>query len=164
MTKKTELHFILFKRLWELLKGPEFIGLTVSANLFIILNAAIFYFLEYEENYMIDSFLDAVWWSFTTITTVGYGDIVPVTTIGRIQGILMMLLGTGLFVTFTALFSNAILGRKVEGIQEKVKGLGKTLGTTRKEFQEEEKAIHTEVDQLRRLIAELEEIVNKRRK
>lgn len=44
---------------------------------------------------------DALWWSFVTITTVGYGDRFPVTHEGRIVAALLMTAGVGLFGTFT---------------------------------------------------------------
>ncbi|WP_338327313.1 potassium channel family protein [Porphyromonas gingivalis] len=45
---------------------------------------------------------DAIWWSYVTITTVGYGDKYPVTTEGRIIAMFLMTAGVGLFGTFTA--------------------------------------------------------------
>lgn len=45
---------------------------------------------------------DAVWWSFTTITTVGYGDYYPVTTEGRWVAAILMTAGVGLFGVFAA--------------------------------------------------------------
>lgn len=36
------------------------------------------------------SFADAIWWAFVTAMTVGYGDLFPVTVIGRIDGIILM--------------------------------------------------------------------------
>lgn len=45
---------------------------------------------------------DALWWSYTTITTIGYGDKFPVTTSGRIVAAVLMTVGVGLFGTFTA--------------------------------------------------------------
>jgi voltage-gated potassium channel len=45
---------------------------------------------------------DALWWTYTTITTVGYGDKYPVTTEGRIIAMVLMTFGVGVFGTFTA--------------------------------------------------------------
>ncbi len=47
-------------------------------------------------NSQIKTFFDAIWWALATATTVGYGDVVPVTTLGRAIGIVMMLLGIAL--------------------------------------------------------------------
>lgn len=44
---------------------------------------------------------DAIWWTIVTITTVGYGDKFPVTTEGRLIGVLVMVAGVGLFGTYT---------------------------------------------------------------
>jgi voltage-gated potassium channel len=44
---------------------------------------------------------DAVWWSITTITTVGYGDRYPVTTEGRLVAVTLMMVGVGLFGTLS---------------------------------------------------------------
>ncbi|MBA2668213.1 MAG: ion transporter [Trueperaceae bacterium] len=50
---------------------------------------------------------DALWWSFVTVTTVGYGDHYPVTSLGRMMAALLMAAGVGLFGTLTAYFANA---------------------------------------------------------
>jgi voltage-gated potassium channel len=52
---------------------------------------------------------DAIWWSYVTITTVGYGDKFPITTEGRIIGAILMTVGLGIFGTFTALVSSWFL-------------------------------------------------------
>lgn len=49
--------------------------------------------------------LDGIWWAWVTVTTVGYGDLVPSTTEGRIFGALLILMGIGLFSMLTASFS-----------------------------------------------------------
>jgi len=53
----------------------------------------------------IDSAQDAVWWSFVTMTTVGYGDKYPVTPEGRLLASLLMVAGIGLFGAFTGFVS-----------------------------------------------------------
>jgi voltage-gated potassium channel len=54
---------------------------------------------------------DALWWSYTTITTVGYGDRFPVTTEGRLIGVALMTVGVGIFGTYTALIAAWITGK-----------------------------------------------------
>lgn len=57
---------------------------------------------------------DALWWSMTTITTVGYGDRFPVTREGRMVAILLMTAGVGLFGTFSAFLASWFLGGAAE--------------------------------------------------
>jgi len=52
---------------------------------------------------------DALWWAFTTITTVGYGDRFPVTPEGRMIAAVLMTAGVGLFGSFTGLIASWIL-------------------------------------------------------
>ena len=52
---------------------------------------------------------DAVWYTYVTITTVGYGDTFPVTLQGRALGMIIMAVGVGLFGTLTGYLANAFL-------------------------------------------------------
>lgn len=56
----------------------------------------------------IDSFSDGLWWAIQTATTVGYGDVTPVTDMGRILGIHMQLLGTVMFGSMIAIISSSM--------------------------------------------------------
>ncbi len=58
--------------------------------------------LERVPHANIKTATDALWWTFVTITTVGYGDYSPVTPEGRLLGGALMTVGIGLFGTFTA--------------------------------------------------------------
>ena len=55
-----------------------------------------------SETGTLNSFGDALWWSAATITTVGYGDIYPVTALGRVVGVFTMLVGISTFAVVTA--------------------------------------------------------------
>jgi voltage-gated potassium channel len=57
---------------------------------------------------------DAVWWAYVTITTVGYGDQYPVTTAGRVIGVLVMTGGVALFGVLTGYLANVFLSPKKE--------------------------------------------------
>lgn len=65
--------------------------------------------LETAEASNIATAEDAMWWSFVTVTTVGYGDRYPVTSSGRLLAALLMFTGIGLFGTFTAFVASAFL-------------------------------------------------------
>lgn len=53
-------------------------------------------------NGRLHSFFDALWWSSTTITTVGYGDVFPITAAGRFIGVITMVVGISTFAVVTA--------------------------------------------------------------
>jgi voltage-gated potassium channel len=63
----------------------------------IILTCAyVAYSAERATNPLFDSFGTSVWWAIVTITTVGYGDVYPITTAGRITGVVLMFAGVAL--------------------------------------------------------------------
>jgi voltage-gated potassium channel len=62
----------------------------------------------------IASFGDAVWWAVTTVTTVGYGDLAPVTAMGRVVAVALMIGGITLVGTVTATLASWIVQRVAE--------------------------------------------------
>ncbi|GAA1934662.1 ion transporter [Microbacterium aoyamense] len=65
---------------------------------------------EDAEGANIQSASDALWYTLVTISTVGYGDQYPVTTAGRLIGTLIIVVGVGIFGTFTGYLANLFLG------------------------------------------------------
>jgi len=57
---------------------------------------------------------DALWWRYATATTVAYGDQFPITTGGRIVGVVMLTVGVALFATFSGFLANAFLSSKAK--------------------------------------------------
>ena len=97
------------KVILTLLLSHSFFVVTLVGNVVILSSSVAFYFLESEKNNLVNNLMDAIWWGFSTATTVGYGDVVPVTVLGKILGILLMLMGTALFATYTAMFAQIII-------------------------------------------------------
>lgn len=60
---------------------------------------------------------DGIWWALATVSTVGYGDIVPVSFLGRMIGGILVILGLGVFVVITANFLALILREEVKGVR-----------------------------------------------
>ncbi len=69
------------------------------------------YIAEHGANKAVENPFDALWWGVVTLTTVGYGDVTPVTTEGRIAAMALMLLGIGLFGAITATITSYLLSR-----------------------------------------------------
>ncbi|MCG3732369.1 potassium channel family protein [Vibrio cincinnatiensis] len=81
-------------------KTLSFIGLT--SLLTVMLSSAFVYLVEKGSASPIKDYSDALWWAMTTITTVGYGDMYPVTSFGRGVAVFLMLTGITLFGLLTA--------------------------------------------------------------
>lgn len=87
-------------------------GKLVSATaLLMLVSTAGFYWFELRGTAEGD-FSHAVWWAIVTLTTVGYGDIVPSTGPGRILGILVMLSGIGLVTSLTGTMASMLVEHK----------------------------------------------------
>ena len=62
-----------------------------------------------DPSAIIQTSSDAIWWAFVSITTVGYGDMYPVTNAGRLVGVVVLTVGVGLFGVVTGYLANIFL-------------------------------------------------------
>ena len=76
------------KRLLERIGRVGLVAVSI-----MILSSAIAYHAEHPTNPGFATFGDAMWWGIVTLTTVGYGDIVPKTAVGRWAGVVIMITG-----------------------------------------------------------------------
>ncbi|MEQ1875817.1 MAG: ion channel, partial [Bdellovibrionia bacterium] len=124
---------MFFRRLWRLVSKPIFIALTIFGNTVIAVAALSLFKLEYGTNPKIQTLLDTLWWAVATVTTVGYGDITPVTDNGKWIGIFTMIVGTALFWSYTALFAEALITKDIEDFEQELKSFGTSLSKLNKE-------------------------------
>ncbi len=79
------------------LDGPKFQLLSIILTVFtlVFMGAVAFHSYEFGVNQNIHNLFDSFWWAMVTVTTIGYGDIYPVTTAGRIVAMMLMIIGIG---------------------------------------------------------------------
>ncbi|MCP4668492.1 MAG: hypothetical protein GY849_19280 [Deltaproteobacteria bacterium] len=103
------------KGIYVLLKGERFFGILVITFATILLGAlAVFLADKYFGEKGIGGFFNAVWWAVVTITTVGYGDIVPTSTLGKIAGLVIILSGPALLSLITASVASTFVEKKIK--------------------------------------------------
>ncbi|WP_051206211.1 potassium channel family protein [Oceanospirillum maris] len=94
----------------------------------VVIAACVMFTLEHRaQPEAFKSVLDAIWWAVVTLTTVGYGDITPVTAGGKMLAIMIMLLGVGTVALpagmLAARFSEELQNRKSAMVAEVVNAL-----------------------------------------
>ncbi len=104
--------FVRFIRaVWAAFRDPETRGLVLFTGI-ILLSGMLFY-----HNVEGWSWIDSLYFSVITLTTVGYGDLTPETTLGKLFTIVYILIGLGILLAFINLvaqhsFSQGIIGRR----------------------------------------------------
>ena len=95
------------------------VGVFFIILLFIIFSSSIMIFsLEHKVNpHEFQSITDAIWWSIVTITTVGYGDIYPVSTAGRILASIVMIIGISSIAILTSIFSSSFIDNLLQKLK-----------------------------------------------
>ena len=96
----------LIRYVFESRVKGTFTVVSIIAVLMILFSSIAILQVEDQPNSNIKSAEDALWWSYVTITTVGYGDKYPVTTEGRLIAAVLMTVGVGLFGTFTGFLAS----------------------------------------------------------
>ena len=133
---------VLQKAIGDAFRG-RIVIYTVSGVVLLIYTSslAVFDKERYLHGATINSFGKALWWSITTVTTVGYGDVYPVTNTGRVIAVLLMIGGISLVGVVTAALASWIIERvteeesvmqaatvaHVEELRNEIRALGKEL-------------------------------------
>ena len=86
----------------------EELGITLfSGAMLLIVASSLLYFIEHDaQPDTFGSIPNAMWWGVVTLTTVGYGDVYPITALGKIVGAFISILGIGLFALPAGIISS----------------------------------------------------------
>jgi len=95
-----------FRGVWRGLKDPEFRGLFALTGV-LMLSGTLFY--RVVEGW---SALDSLYFSVTTLTTVGYGDLAPTTPASKVFTIVYLLLGVGVLVSFVGKLASHVVAAR----------------------------------------------------
>ena len=106
----------------------------------LALSIIAFGYIFYVTEPQVKTFEDGIWWALVTVTTVGYGDITPATTLGRLVAGTLMFFGLGLIATVTAIVSAKFVQNYVDhhtndDVLEKLDDLDIEIQDIKKKFQ-----------------------------
>ncbi len=108
-----------------------FLAVALTSIVLVVFSSIAVLHFETSPDSNIRSAGDALWWSFVTITTVGYGDTFPVSAGGRIVAAVLMIAGVGLFGTFTGFIASWFMGGKDAQQDSEIETLKTELRTIR---------------------------------
>ena len=94
----------VFKRI----KGELTLTFFLSLILIVFSGIVVFYAENPYQPEVFNNIGNSIWWAFATLTTVGYGDIYPVTAGGKVFTFIMLMIGLGIVAVPTGVFATAL--------------------------------------------------------
>jgi voltage-gated potassium channel len=113
------------ERWYERLTLFRAVGTIIALTLILVLIAGVLVRLVEPDTFT--SIGLSYWWAVETVTTVGYGDVVPQDPPGRIVGVLLMLTGLALIPTLTSVIVSTFLSKRREAEQERLEQMVQRL-------------------------------------
>ena len=112
-----------FETWYERLTLPRAVATVITVAFILVMLAGAL--VRIVEPDVFTSIGLAYWWAVVTVTTVGYGDVVPESTGGRLVATLLMLTGLGLIPTLTSVVVATLVGKRTRAQQEQLDRQGK---------------------------------------
>jgi len=108
-------------------KRFELLILLMAVAFVVFIGGAVIYVFEAQVNERVDSLFDAIYWALITISTVGYGDITPITQEGKVLTMILIIVGIGFISFSTSIIASAFTEKlnelKSERVVRVVKGM-----------------------------------------
>ena len=136
---------------FQKIMGRNHLGPTLMVSFIIIIMAGTL-MAVIDPN--VQTPMDGIWWAWVTVTTVGYGDIVPGSTAGRLFGSVLILMGIGLFSMMTASFSAFFMQQEEEDLIAKETANADRLAKMESRMEQ----LETKLDQLLTIALEAEQL------
>ncbi len=137
----------LEKTIQEVVRATERM-LVVFLTLLLLFSFLVWQ-IEIKGGGSIQSFDDALWWSVTTVTTVGYGDIVPSTPQARVLASFLMLIGVMFLAFLTAKIASIFIYSKIDEVQNRAI---KALEEKDKELEEKDRDLEEKEKKLENIV------------
>lgn len=108
-------HFYRSSRVLRLLRDMsreiwfEMMVIFILSLQCVLISGILFYALEHGRNSHVKNIFDGIWWSVVTLTTIGYGDIYPITFSGRVLGMVLAFVGIGLVALPTGILTSGFI-------------------------------------------------------
>lgn len=97
-----------FHIVWKLIKEEVILFLIVTGIFLFLASAGIYYFENSVQPDVFASVFHSGWWAIVTLTTVGYGDIYPITAGGKIFTFFILMIGVGIVTIPAGLVASAL--------------------------------------------------------
>lgn len=106
-----------FQRAFSIAKEELALFSFVTAMMLYLSAVGIYYFENEAQPEQFKSIFHSLWWAVTTLTTVGYGDVYPVTTGGKVFTCFILLIGLGIIAVPTGLLASALSQAREEEME-----------------------------------------------
>ncbi len=105
------------------LKKEELMISLFTLLILLVFSSSMVYYVEHESQPEVFSSIPAaMWWGVVTLTTVGYGDVYPITPVGKFIGALVILVGIGMFALPAGILASGFV-EEVHSRRERVEGV-----------------------------------------
>ena len=99
---------IRFQKALKMVKEEMIMFMVLTVILLFLSGVGIFFFEHKAQPEVFKSIFDSIWWAIESLTTVGYGDIYPITVGGRIFTFFVLMIGLGIIAVPTGLIASAL--------------------------------------------------------
>jgi voltage-gated potassium channel len=165
-TTAVETLYIVVRREWQVIVASVFVML-----LLVVLTASLGYLFEHEaQPDKFENIPQSIYWAVVTLASVGYGDISPITPMGRALTVVLALVGIGIFAIPAGLLASAFTDQlRIDRESFKQKLLhayehGELDAKSRNMIAEETERLHLSDEDIKRLTREAREAINEKKK